>query len=48
MVSEAAIMGVSYLVLNTRRGYLDDLEEVYGMAYTIPERKLRWINPYLY
>jgi hypothetical protein len=38
--SEAAILGVPAIyVSNTRRGYLDELEEKYDMAYTIPDRR---------
>ena len=38
--SEGAILGVpSIYVSNTRRGYLDELEERYDMAYTIPDRE---------
>lgn len=38
--SEAAILGVPAIyVSNTRRGYLDELEEKYDLAYTIPERE---------
>jgi predicted glycosyltransferase len=38
--SEGAILGVpSIFVSNTRRGYLDELEERYDMAYTIPNRE---------
>ncbi|AKB25962.1 hypothetical protein MSMTP_2493 [Methanosarcina sp. MTP4] len=37
--SEGAILGVpSIYVSNTRRGYLDELEERYDMAYTIPNK----------
>jgi predicted glycosyltransferase len=37
--SEGAILGVpSIYVSNTRRGYLDELEEKYDMAYTIPDK----------
>lgn len=40
MVSEAAILGVpSIYISNTRRGYLDELEEKYGLAFTISDRK---------
>ncbi|KKH27282.1 DUF354 domain-containing protein [Methanosarcina mazei] len=36
MASEAAILGVpSIYVSNTQRGYLNELEEKYGLAYTI-------------
>ncbi|AKB17608.1 DUF354 domain-containing protein [Methanosarcina sp. WWM596] len=39
MASEAAILGVpSIYVSNTRRGYLNELEEKYGLAYTILDR----------
>ena len=39
MASEAAILGVpSIYVSNTRRGYLDELEENYDLAYTIKDR----------
>jgi len=38
--SEAAVLGVpSIYVSTTRRGYLDDLEERYGLAYTIENRE---------
>lgn len=38
--SEAAILGVpSIYVSNTRRGYLDELEEKYDLAYTISDRE---------
>jgi hypothetical protein len=38
--SEAAVLGVpSIYVSTTRRGYLDDLEERYGLTYTIKNRK---------
>jgi predicted glycosyltransferase len=38
--SEGAILGVpSIYVSNTRRGYLDELEERYDMAYTISNRE---------
>ena len=37
--SEAAILGVpSIYVSNTRRGYLDELEDKYDLAYTIPDK----------
>lgn len=37
--SEGAILGVPAIyVSNTRRGYLDELEERYAMAYTIPDK----------
>jgi len=37
--SEGAILGVPAIyVSNTRRGYLDELEEKYDMAYTIPDK----------
>jgi len=37
--SEGAILGVPAIyVSNTRRGYLDELEERYDMAYTIPNK----------
>ena len=39
MASEAAILGVpSIYVSNTRRGYLDELEEKYDLAYTISDK----------
>lgn len=38
---EAAILGVpSIYVSNTRRGYLDELEEKYDLAYTISDNKV--------
>ncbi|MCX9084518.1 MAG: DUF354 domain-containing protein [Candidatus Methanoperedens sp.] len=38
--SEAAILGVPAIyVSNTRRGYLDELETNYDLAYTIPDRE---------
>lgn len=38
--SEGAILGVPAIyVSNTRRGYLDELEEKYDMAYTIPDKE---------
>lgn len=38
MASEAAILGVpSIFVSNTRRGYLEELENKYDLAYTIPD-----------
>ena len=38
--SEAAVLGVpSIYVSTTRRGYLDELEERYDLAYTIPNRE---------
>lgn len=38
---EAAILGMpSIYVSNTRRGYLDELEEKYGLAYTISDSKV--------
>lgn len=38
--SEAAVLGVpSIYVSTTRRGYLDELEERYGLAYTIKNRE---------
>lgn len=41
MASEAAILGVpSIYVSNTRRGYLDELEEKYGLAFTISDGKI--------
>ena len=41
MASEAAILGVpSIYVSNTRRGYLNELEEKYGLVYTISDSKL--------
>jgi len=39
MASEAAILGVpSIYVSNTRRGYLNELEEKYGLVYTLQKR----------
>lgn len=39
MASESAVLGVpSIYVSNTRRGYLDELEEKYGLCYTIVDR----------
>ncbi|MBZ4646303.1 MAG: hypothetical protein JG777_1792 [Clostridia bacterium] len=39
MASESAVLGVpSIYVSNTRRGYLDELEEKYDLCYTIIER----------
>lgn len=39
MASEAAILGVpSIYVSNTRRGYLDELENKYDLAYTIRDK----------
>lgn len=39
MASEAAILGVpSIYISNTRRGYLNELEEKYGLVYTIQKR----------
>ena len=39
MASEAAILGVpSIYVSNTERGYLNELEQKYGLVYTISER----------
>lgn len=39
MAAEAAILGVpSIYVSTTRRGYLDELEERYGLAFTIKNR----------
>lgn len=41
MASEAAVLGTpSIYVSNTRRGYLDELEEKYGLAYTISDSKV--------
>lgn len=41
MASESAILGIpSIYVSNTRRGYLDELEEKYGLAYTISDSKV--------
>ena len=41
MASEAAILGVpSIYVSNTRRGYLNELEDKYGLVYTISDRKV--------
>ncbi|MHC1755337.1 MAG: DUF354 domain-containing protein [Methanosarcina sp.] len=41
MASEAAILGVpSIYVSNTRRGYLDELEEKYGLTFTISDSKV--------
>lgn len=41
MASEAAILGVpSIYVSNTRRGYLDELEEKYDLEYTISDNKI--------
>lgn len=38
--SEGAILGVPAIyVSNTRRGYLDELEEKYDMSYTIPDKE---------
>lgn len=38
--SEAAILGVpSIYVSTTRRGYLDELEEKYGLAYTVTDQR---------
>ena len=38
--SEAAIMGVPSIYVSTsRRGYLDELEEVYDLAYTVTNRE---------
>lgn len=40
MAAEAAVLGVpSVYVSTTRRGYLDELEEKYGLVFTITERK---------
>ncbi len=40
MVSEAAILGVpSIYISNTQRGYLNELEEKYGLAYTVQRRE---------
>lgn len=40
MASEAAILGVpSFYVSNTRRGYLDELEEKYGLCYTLTNKE---------
>lgn len=40
MASEAAILGVpSIYVSSTQRGYLNELEEKYGLAYTISDNK---------
>jgi len=40
MASEAAILGVpSIYVSTTRRGYLDELEKKYGLAYTFKNRE---------
>jgi hypothetical protein len=40
MASEAAIMGVpSFYVSNTRRGYLDELEEKYGLCYSLGDKE---------
>jgi uncharacterized protein len=39
MASEAAILGIpSIYVSNTRRGYLDELEEKYDLAYTVKDK----------
>ncbi len=39
--SEGAILGVPAIyVSNTKRGYLDELEERYDMAYTIPDKDM--------
>lgn len=39
MTAEAAVLGVpSIYVSNTRRGYLDELEDKYGLAYTIKDK----------
>lgn len=39
MAAEAAVLGVpSIYVSTTRRGYLDELEARYGLAFTIPDR----------
>lgn len=39
MASEAAILGVpSIYVSNTRRGYLDELEEKYDLVYTLEDK----------
>jgi uncharacterized protein len=41
MASEAAILGVpSIYVSNTQRGYLNELEEKYGLVYNIVERRV--------
>jgi len=40
MASEAAILGVpSIYVSNTQRGYLNELEKKYGLAYTVQKRE---------
>lgn len=40
MASEAAILGVpSIYVSNTQRGYLNELENKYGLAYTVQKRE---------
>lgn len=40
MISEAAVLGVpSIYVSNTRRGYLDELETKYNLAFTINDKK---------
>lgn len=40
MTSEAAILGVpSIYISNTQRGYLNELEEKYGLAYTMSNSK---------
>jgi len=40
MASESAILGVPAIyVSNTRRGYLDELEKTYGLAFTIIDKQ---------
>ena len=40
MASESAILGVpSIYVSNTRRGYLNELEKIYGLAFTIEDEQ---------
>jgi predicted glycosyltransferase len=40
MASESAILGVPAIyVSNTRRGYLDELEKTYGLAFTIMDKQ---------
>jgi len=41
MASEAAVLGVpSIYVSNNQRGYLNELEQKYGLVYTIPDKGL--------
>jgi predicted glycosyltransferase len=45
MISEAAVLGVPAIyVSNTRRGYLDELENKYGLSFTYNDRNLALVK----